>query len=175
MGGQRQGWAGAGAAGLSPRRTPHVGLPGLEGSRGVQEGPSDQGLGLPPDQGGGTPAHGVQQGEQWPQEAGSPWMRSRPGTVRVGEEKASVRGAEKAPGQGVGCSSLSEPTLRQSPHSSAGDLSVCPGMLRLSPSGLPVPCLLPPDDPTPARDRPPMALSSRTPAPSGLSPGGPAL
>lgn len=84
-----------------------------------------------------------------------------------------MKGAEKAPGQGVGCSSLPEP--RSAAVTRLECFGICPGMLCLSPSGLPVPCLLPPDDPTPARGCPPVALSSRTPAPSGLSPGGPAL
>lgn len=68
-----QGWGGAGAAGLSPRRTSHVGRPGLEGSIGMQEGPSDQGLGLPADRGVGTPAHGeCSRGSSGPRKPGHP-------------------------------------------------------------------------------------------------------
>ena len=67
------GKGGTGAAGLSSRRMSHVGRPGLEGSIGMQEGPSDQGLGLPPDQGVGTPVHGeCSRGSSGPRKPGHP-------------------------------------------------------------------------------------------------------
>ena len=45
----------------------------MEGSIGIQEGPSDQGLGLPPDQGVGTPVHGeYSRGSSGPRKPGHP-------------------------------------------------------------------------------------------------------